>query len=191
MKRNKERRVQSIKTWEQEKRKRNSCNIKSRWGKTNLQSLKYPICILYQEVKPTKNKMASSQYMKPPCQWVLEYADCISFRDCSKCTNNIWYHSHVPQFCLFCFSFSLLSFYFCEFLTSAFTNGLSLESLQVFRTLLSILTDHNNAALCMVSIHPLIYNSSSLLLKFWGPFQVHQLQLVLLSPLCSTAFFVL
>ena len=39
------------------------------------------------------------------------------------------------------------------------------KSLQVSRTLLSILADHNNAEVWMVSILPLIFNFSSLLSK--------------------------
>ena len=55
--------------------------------------------------------------------------------------------------------------------------------------LLSILADLDNVALWMVSIRPLISYSSSFLPRFWRPFRVHQLQLVLPSPSCSIAFF--
>ena len=63
---------------------------------------------------------------------------------------------------------------------------------QVSRTFLSILANLNKAVVWMVSIHSLISSSSSYAFpSHWGLFQVHQLQLVLLSPSCSTGFLVL
>ena len=55
------------------------------------------------------------------------------------------------------------------------------KSLQVSRTLLSILANLNNAVVWIISIIPLISNSSSLFPSILGPFQVRQLQMV--SPL--------
>ena len=43
----------------------------------------------------------------------------------------------------------------------------------------------------MVSTRPPIYNSSRPSSSIWGPFRVHQLQLVSPSPSCSIAFLVL
>ena len=64
------------------------------------------------------------------------------------------------------------------------------KSIQVTWTLLSILTDLNNAVISGVSIRPPISNSSSLISKLWGSFQVHQLHLVSPSHSCFTAFLV-
>ena len=56
---------------------------------------------------------------------------------------------------------------------------------QVSRTLLSILTDLNNAVDWMVPICSLISKLSVLLLIAEGLFREHQLLLVSLSPSCS------
>ena len=66
------------------------------------------------------------------------------------------------------------------------------KSPQISRTLLSILADLYNVLVWMVSIRPLISNSSSPHFQsLWGPFLEHRLQLVSSSLWCSTAFFVL
>ena len=63
------------------------------------------------------------------------------------------------------------------------------KSLQVSRTLPSILTNFNKAVVWIVSILHLISSSSSLFSKPLKSFQVHQLQLVSLSLSCSLDFF--
>ena len=62
------------------------------------------------------------------------------------------------------------------------------KSLQVSRTLLSILADLDNAVIWMVSTCPLASKSSSSFTNSLGIAQVHQLQLVSLSPSCSIVF---
>ena len=63
------------------------------------------------------------------------------------------------------------------------------KSSQVSRTLLSILTDLNNAVVWMILIRFLISNSSSLFTNLWGLFQGRQLQMVSPSLFCFIAFF--
>ena len=63
------------------------------------------------------------------------------------------------------------------------------KSPQVSRILLIILIDLNNTVVWMVSTCLLSSKSSSPLINTLGIFQVHQLQLVLPSPLFCTVFF--
>ena len=62
------------------------------------------------------------------------------------------------------------------------------KSPQVSKDFLSIQAGLSNVLVWMVSILPLISNSSCLFSNLLGPFQVHRVQLVLLSPLCPTVF---
>ena len=79
-----------------------------------------------------------------------------------------------------------------SFFPPVLTSDLSLESesrpLQHSKTLLSILTNLNNAVVCMVSILPQISISPVSFLDLWRLFQVHHLQLVSPSPWCSLVF---
>ena len=52
----------------------------------------------------------------------------------------------------------------CEFFTPALADGISLDSAQVSKTLLSILDNLYNTLVCMVSILPPISNSFRLFL---------------------------
>ena len=56
----------------------------------------------------------------------------------------------------------------------------------VSMTLLSILADHNNDVVWMVSIFLLVFNSSILFPILSGPFQLHRLKFVPLSSFCSS-----
>ena len=85
-----------------------------------------------------------------------------------------YYYFHFIQ--VFHTSFNWWLFHWC--LTES-------KSPQVSRTLLSILTDFNNAVVWIVSILPLISSSSNIFQSILGPFQVHQLQFVSPSLLCS------
>ena len=62
------------------------------------------------------------------------------------------------------------------------------KSLQVFRTLFSILSDLSNTVLWIVVRFPTF---TVTYLSIWGSFQVHQSQLVSPSPSCSPTFLVL
>ena len=55
----------------------------------------------------------------------------------------------------------------------------------------NVLADLNNFTVCLVSILPLIWNSSSLFPNFWGLFQVNQIQLVPPSSTCIIVFLLL
>ena len=64
------------------------------------------------------------------------------------------------------------------------------KSPEVTRTPLSILADLNSSVDWMVSILPLIFNSSSFFFpSLWWPFLEHQLQLVSPLPTCSKDFY--
>ena len=92
----------------------------------------------------------------------------------------------MSSFFIYLFIYLFFFFFFCkylfaitpwEFFIPAFASGLSDSNyFQVSRILFRIQTD----------LLPLISNSSP---GLWGPFQAHQLQLVSLSPSCSTDFF--
>ena len=63
------------------------------------------------------------------------------------------------------------------------------KSPRVSRTLLSILVDHNNSVVWMVSILSPIYDSSSPFPRLWEPFQVPTTFLVLWQGLSTFRFF--
>ena len=76
------------------------------------------------------------------------------------------------------------------FLTGVWVTASLFKSLQVSKTLLSILVDLNNAVVWMVSTRPLISNSSIFFLLILGwLYRAHQLQLVSSSLSCSIVFF--
>ena len=81
-------------------------------------------------------------------------------------------------------AFWQVPFIWCEFLTPVLT-GIPL----VFRTLLSILANRNNAVKWIVFILPLIPNSTSIFSKTFVTFQVHKLQQVSSSPSSSVDFY--
>ena len=99
-------------------------------------------------------------------------------------------YSIVFMYFMIVMSYFLL---FWEFFITAFANGfywsLSASKFsQVFRTLLSILTDLDNAVVWIIFTCPLVSMSFSPFTKILEIFQVHQIQLVSLSPSCSIVF---
>ena len=78
-----------------------------------------------------------------------------------------------------------------EFFIPALADGLSLESPQVSRTILSILADLSYTVVWVISVRPPISNFSNFLTIPWRSFRAHRLQLVSTSLPCSLAFLVL
>ena len=107
------------------------------------------------------------------------------------------YSNHFSLLCLFLTFLSLNVF--ISHLTSFYTRicwwsftgvRATAKSFQVSRTLLSILTDLNNAVIWMASVYPPIPYSSVPFPRLWGPFQEDHLQLVSPSPSCSTVLLI-
>ena len=76
--------------------------------------------------------------------------------------------------------------FFSQILMASFSlKSSDSKSPQVSRTLVCILADLNNAAVCMVLILPLIFVFACILSGPFLPFQMHQLQFVSLSLPCA------